>query len=129
MTLEQNVRAILESNFTQTKDELIDIAVKNICELISKPFEDIRTELDKAYLEAYKNIPNTEGFYGGGYVDGIGRALNILDDYDPSKSEKQNAFDIEEYTWTCPVCGFKMFKVVGGLPNCPKCGNKEKENI
>lgn len=26
--------------------------------------------------------------------------------------------------WICPICGFKMFKVVGGIDNCPKCGGK-----
>ena len=33
MTYEQNVRAILECNFVQTKDEFIDTACENICEL------------------------------------------------------------------------------------------------
>ena len=33
MTREQNIRAILESVFSQAKDELIDIAVKNIMTL------------------------------------------------------------------------------------------------
>lgn len=33
MTKEQNVRAILETVFSQSKDELIDIAVKNIMTL------------------------------------------------------------------------------------------------
>ena len=29
--------------------------------------------------------------------------------------------------WICPICGFKMFKVVGGIENCPKCGYTGKE--
>lgn len=33
MTYEQNVRAILESNFAESKDEIIDIAVRNIMAL------------------------------------------------------------------------------------------------
>ena len=33
MAYEQNVRAILESNFAGFKDEIIDIACKRICEL------------------------------------------------------------------------------------------------
>lgn len=52
-----------------------------------KSFEDIRAELEKAHIEAYRNAPNEEGYYGQGYYDGIGRALNILDDFDPSKAE------------------------------------------
>jgi hypothetical protein len=41
MTKEQNVRAILECNFTGFKDELIDIAVKNIMALSDKPCEKV----------------------------------------------------------------------------------------
>lgn len=33
MTFEENVRAILNSNFSETKDEIIDNAVKLICKL------------------------------------------------------------------------------------------------
>ena len=33
MTREQNVRAIIETNFTGFKDEIIDVAVKNIMAL------------------------------------------------------------------------------------------------
>ncbi len=33
MTLEENIRAILECNFTGYKDEIIDIAIKNIMSL------------------------------------------------------------------------------------------------
>lgn len=38
MTYEENVRAILECNFIGAKDDIIDIACKNICELQSNVF-------------------------------------------------------------------------------------------
>lgn len=37
MTREQNVRSILESNFVGFKDEIIDVAVKNIMALSAEP--------------------------------------------------------------------------------------------
>ena len=40
MTREENIRAILECNFSETKEELIDIAVKNIMALSQEPCED-----------------------------------------------------------------------------------------
>ena len=40
MTREQNIRAILECNFSEAKEELIDIAVKNIMALEQEPCED-----------------------------------------------------------------------------------------
>lgn len=36
MSFEENVRAILNCNFSETKEEIIDIAVKRICELKDK---------------------------------------------------------------------------------------------
>lgn len=39
MTREQNIRAILEGNFAVVKDEIIDIAVKNIMSLSQEPNE------------------------------------------------------------------------------------------
>lgn len=41
MTREQNIRAILEGNFAVVKDEIIDIAVKNIMSLSQEPTEAI----------------------------------------------------------------------------------------
>ena len=37
MTYEQNVKAILESNFAGFKEEIIDIACQRICELADNP--------------------------------------------------------------------------------------------
>ncbi len=37
MTREENIRAILECNFAGFKDDIIDIAVKRICELEQEP--------------------------------------------------------------------------------------------
>ena len=41
-------------------------------------------------------------------------------------SQERNAMTKKDI-WICPVCGFKMFKVVGGVPNCPKCGYKTRK--
>ena len=43
MTYEQNVRAILESNFAGSKDEIVDIAVRNIVTLTENKGEWIPT--------------------------------------------------------------------------------------
>jgi hypothetical protein len=40
MTYEENVRAILQSNFAETKDEIVELAVKCICNLADKPQSD-----------------------------------------------------------------------------------------
>lgn len=45
MYYEENIRAILESNFSQAKDELIDIAVKNI--LAIKQDRSVQDFVDK----------------------------------------------------------------------------------
>ena len=42
MTREENIRAILECNFSESKEELIDIAVKNIMALSQEPNRDIK---------------------------------------------------------------------------------------
>lgn len=45
MTYEQNVRAILESNFAGFKDEIIDIACERICEL-TNPYDRVLKIID-----------------------------------------------------------------------------------
>lgn len=46
MTYEQNVRAILESNFAGFKDEIIDIACERICEL-TNPYDRVLKIIDE----------------------------------------------------------------------------------
>lgn len=46
MTFEQNVRAILESNFAGFKDEIIDIACKRIYEL-TNPYDRVLKIIDE----------------------------------------------------------------------------------
>ena len=53
MTFEENVRAILNSNFAETKEEIIEIAVKRICSISNlTPVDDcisrkwLRTAID-----------------------------------------------------------------------------------
>lgn len=65
MTYEQNVKAILESNFAGFKEEIIDIACQCICELSDNPYDRLKTCKDMTvwekgrlagYKEAVKDI-------------------------------------------------------------------------
>ena len=51
MTLEQNIRAILECNFTGYKDEIIDIATKNIMSL-----SDIENQKTGHWIRWYEEV-------------------------------------------------------------------------
>ena len=42
MTYEENVRAILQSNFAETRDEIVELAVKCICNLADRPHPDVK---------------------------------------------------------------------------------------
>lgn len=53
MTREENIRAILECNFSGTKEELIDIAVKSIMALSQEPTV---TSTDKPMTMVYPTI-------------------------------------------------------------------------
>lgn len=68
MTREENIRAILECNFSGTKEELIDIAVKNIMALSQEPCESIHGST-----------------YGGVSWGGI---YKPQDPYEPQESEE-----------------------------------------
>ena len=48
MTREENIRAVLECVFSQSREDLIDIAVKNIMELKQEPCEDLEREYEKS---------------------------------------------------------------------------------
>lgn len=50
MTREENIRAILESIFSGFKEEFIDIATKNICDLEQEPCDDMKRKIEKEYL-------------------------------------------------------------------------------
>ena len=60
MTYEQNVRAILECCFAQTKDEIIDIACESICELSRWiPCSERLPEKNGNYLVNYESSDGT----------------------------------------------------------------------
>lgn len=76
MTLEENIKAILECNFSIAREEVIESATKRIMEQISRqnPLEDIKAEIENIDLVYEKN----------------GRAT-IMKNFDDIKSE---IFDI-----------------------------------
>ena len=49
LSLEDNIRAVLECHFSQCKDELIDSAVDNICHLITVECPIIKERTMKYY--------------------------------------------------------------------------------
>ena len=51
MTREQNIRAILESNFAGFKDEIIDVAVKNIMALSENKGEWIAQDIHNCHTD------------------------------------------------------------------------------
>lgn len=94
MTLEQNIKAILECNFSIAREETIESATKRIMEQIARqnPFEDIKAEIieekDCAYAdferykvdylgqeweEVYDSLPQDDYRYG------MERAVEIID--------------------------------------------------
>lgn len=60
MTREQNIKAILECNFTGFKDEIIEIATKNIMLLKDQPSEDTFDKI-KAEIAGRKQKINFKG--------------------------------------------------------------------
>lgn len=54
MCYEENIRAILESNFSQVKDELIDNAVKSILAIK----QEFGAELGRSYIKIPDNATN-----------------------------------------------------------------------
>ena len=84
MTYEQNVKAILESNFAGFKEEIIDIACKRICMLEDntervyrvhwKPDKVFKTQAERdAYIYGYGDG------HEDGCSDGRAQALEIID--------------------------------------------------
>ena len=58
MTKEENIRAILETNFVGFKNELIDIVVNRIMELEGEPCDDAISK--QATLEPYKDLKDDD---------------------------------------------------------------------
>lgn len=75
MTREQNIRAILETIFTEVKEELIELAVKNIMAL----------PIDTSKLESCYKTPCVFPHEGGGKVA-------YWQNYDPEKYVHVNGF-------------------------------------
>lgn len=58
MDLENNIRAILEANFSGFKDEIIDIALKNIMIIIINESEVHKNGYDSGYEDASNDLLN-----------------------------------------------------------------------
>ena len=77
MTREQNVRAILECVFSQSKEDLIDIAVKGIMTLRDNPCSKGTTVTDLKEKIKEHSIKDINGCY---YAS-TGIVLDIIDQY------------------------------------------------
>ena len=95
MTLEENIKAILECNFDIAKDEVIEAATKRIMEQIERqnPLEDIKAEIEQLPTKTRTNwdgccpdldYPEIE------YVDiSKKELLSIIDKHVRGKDNKQ----------------------------------------
>jgi hypothetical protein len=101
MTREQNVRSILESNFAGFKDEIIDVAVKNIMALSENERETIDTSEDESKdqsVEWYCTDCPYFQFTGEPSADWYGTRCN-KDNHEASPS----MMAIEELNKNCPL--------------------------
>ena len=64
MTLEENIKAILECNFSIAREEVVESATKRIMEQISRqnPLEDIKAEIEGVRYSV--NAGNDEFYVG-----------------------------------------------------------------
>ena len=63
MTLEENIKAILECNFSIAREEVIESATKRIMEQISRqnPLEDIKAEIKLNASFSFRTLGESEG--------------------------------------------------------------------
>lgn len=66
--LEKNIRAILETNFSGFKDEIVDTALKNIMAIITNESEVRKNVYDLSYESGYQS----------GYEDAENDLLNDI---------------------------------------------------
>ncbi len=99
MTREQNVRSILESNFAGFKDEIIDVAVKNIMALSENEGELIDTgETEDQSIEWYCTDCPYFQFTGEPTDDWYGTRCN-KDNHEASPS----MYSIQSLHDNCPL--------------------------
>ena len=105
MTVEQNIKAILESCFAQTKDEIIDIAHKNIMSLSM-------FDRDANYSQGY-----SDGYREGEKIKQWRTTGEWID------TDEKDEWYGESYR--CSLCGHAE---IGGGNYCPNCGAKMQNN-
>ena len=123
MTREENIRAILESNFASCRDELIDIAVNRIIELEDKPCEDCISR--QATLEPYKNLKDDDVIAIWLIKKNIEQQNSVMPKCPPQ--DEQNICHCvycpikkaEDKMLVCPNCGLDVHS---DFKYCPRCG-------
>lgn len=86
MTREENIRSILECNFSGFKDEIIDVAVNAILNLKEEAIKQPDV-LDKIRAEIMQ-VANQEKFHDEKWALGLRYAVKIIDKY--RKEEPQH---------------------------------------
>ena len=126
MTKQENVRAILESMFPELKDELIDIAVKNIMELKHAPDEDAisrKAVLEQAWTLEYPDSSSEK-------VVSV-KDIEQLPSVTPSRHKGhwipipyQLDYDTDAI---CSLCHEEFIAAIN-YKYCPNCGAKMEDN-
>lgn len=145
MTYEENVRAILESNFAGFNSEIIDIAVKNICELRLPPNKKLYKERVNEYIieevekgKEIKDIAKELDFS----EEHVRRTAFKLGNLRSKYKEKRNLYIVEEakkgrtYTDIAKELGMNVStvhqiasKIIGSKYNYIQSYKHEKEII
>ena len=118
MTREQNIRAILECNFSETKEELIDIAVKNIMALSQEPCEDAISRDAVIRLIRNENSALNDIFVTHSAGEKLSKQINELPSVTPSR-HKGHWIWVKDYC-KCSECGIGMGHTEYDF--CPNCG-------
>lgn len=107
MTREENIRAILESNFAGYKEEVIDIAVKRICELEQEPCEDclFKNEWQK-----------------------IGKLISVILEKQ-TEQELIGHWIMHDRHRECSKCGVWLLKDMPRNSYCPNCGARMESEV
>ena len=84
MTFEQNVRAVLECNFTETKEEIVNIACNKICELCKNLLEEFITKIEKQEMDG-------KGTASCIYNNAIEDAVMVIFDYKEEQLYEENS--------------------------------------
>ena len=60
VSLRENITAVIESCFSETKEEIQEVAINNILELIRNNTADRKTETTSSKMEQVEDEPQTE---------------------------------------------------------------------